>query len=49
MFNSILAHKTSSIKECNMEIEANSNKEIEAEALGAQVAIEIVDFPNFLK
>lgn len=42
MFNSILAHKTSSINECNMEIEANSNKEIEAEGLGAQVAIEIV-------
>lgn len=30
MFISILAHKTSSINECNMEIEANSNKEVEA-------------------
>lgn len=39
MFNSILAHKTSSINECNME-EANSNKvKIEAKALGALVAI----------
>lgn len=42
MFISILAHKTSSINECNMEIEANSNKEVEAKALGALIAIEIV-------
>ena len=42
MFNSILVHKTSSINECNMEIGANSIKEIEAEALGELVAIEIV-------
>ena len=37
-----MAHKTSSINECIMEIEANSNKEIEAKALGALVAIKIV-------